>query len=331
MPEHMEIDHSVLDIGHSPLLADISRIDTRDDTYRITTWQDIDPLAASIEYVGLLNPPLLQQKENTFRIISGFRRVEAFKKLNFDRIPTRLLDASLSDRKIAVIAIGDNTCQRTLNLVEVSRSLNLLDRCSKTPAAAREAAIPLGLPSNPSVINKLKKICQLPISTQQGVCDGLISLKNALELDTMDPATTEALSRMFKDLHVSQSKQREIITHLKEVALRENTSPQTLLDQTELKTIIDHPDLDRTQKTNQIRTFLKTRRYPNLTRSEDRFRKNVGKLHVGEQIVLTPPANFETGEYVFNIRFKTVSELESRLKTLQTSLDSPHLKKILDR
>ncbi|MBW2013345.1 MAG: ParB N-terminal domain-containing protein, partial [Deltaproteobacteria bacterium] len=58
-------------------IVKLSLIDSNDDSFRITTRRNIDHLMASIDHVGVLNPPLLIEKKSGYKIVCGFRRIEA--------------------------------------------------------------------------------------------------------------------------------------------------------------------------------------------------------------------------------------------------------------
>jgi len=313
------------------IVTDLSSIDADDDTYRITTEHLIEPLAASIDVTGLLNPPFLLPKNNRrYIIVSGFRRVAACRRLSKKTIHARLIEHDAPSQYPAEIAIAENALQRPLNLVEVSRSLNLLRRNIQNNREVSRVAHSLGLPTNPVLSQKIERICCLPFSMQNGILEGIISLKTVMELDRFEEMTAIMLSKLFSNLLLSQNKQREIITNVKEIALREGITVATLLREPELQNLLSNQELDRTQKAKQLRNYLKVRRYPNLTLAEKHYRENIKKLSLGESIQLQPPANFESREFVFHLRFKNMPELKSCIKTLQSTINNPSLNKILD-
>ena len=69
----------------------LSRIDLQDDTFRITTRTDVNDLLRSIQYDGLITPPLLIKKSSAFIIVSGFRRIAACLELEWKEITARIL------------------------------------------------------------------------------------------------------------------------------------------------------------------------------------------------------------------------------------------------
>ena len=76
---------------------------------------ELDELCASIERIGLLHPIVLTSDN---RLISGVRRLAAFKKLGKETIPHRIV-ASLDDAVSLLIAERDeNTCRKDFTPTE---------------------------------------------------------------------------------------------------------------------------------------------------------------------------------------------------------------------
>ena len=131
-----------------------------------------------------------------YAIVCGFRRVAACRKLGWTRITARILEKTVDRFKTAQLSIADNAFQRSLNLVETSRALKLLDDFGPDNQQRREAAEALGLPISRSVTPEVKKICRLPLPIQEGILTNIINLTMALELGGLDPTTAEGLVRL---------------------------------------------------------------------------------------------------------------------------------------
>jgi len=57
-------------------IAKLSLIDSKDDSFRITTQINLDHLMDSINHVGMLNLPLLVEKETGYKIVCGFQELK---------------------------------------------------------------------------------------------------------------------------------------------------------------------------------------------------------------------------------------------------------------
>ena len=309
---------------------DLDRIDLDNSTYRITTDHAIEPLIASIGALGLLHPPFILPAENrTYMVVSGFKRVAACRHLGHAKIRTRLLKPGPPPERPAEIAIGDNALQRPLNLVETSRALTLLAGHIQDPSAMEQICRRLGLPLHLSMQNKIKQLCRMPTVLQQGILDEDISLNTALMLDELGMETGVILAGIFRDLHLSHSKQREILTHIDEIARRDKIAPLELLDETSLKGILSDPETSRVQKGTMLRHYFKSKRFPFLTLFEEKFQQESKKLSLGDKVQMKAPAGFESREYVFTVNIKTLSDLQTGIETLQNTVANPAMKNIL--
>jgi len=190
-------------------------------------------------------------------------------------------------------------------------------------------ASPLGLPNNPSIINKIKKICMLPRDIQNGILSNTISLSMALELEMLEKDEGSAFAILFEKLKLSLNKQREIITNIKEIAIIENISIMNLMTKSHLREIVDDKDLDRNKKINKIRLYLKQRRFPEITKAEKEIEIKIKKLKLGSNIKLIPPKKFEASTYSLNLQFSSMEQLQKNKTTLQKIIQNPFLKDII--
>jgi len=304
-------------------------IDSEDNTYRVTTKTKLDDLINSINKVGLINPPLLIAKGSAFIIICGFCRIEACRYLGWAALEAKILDSDIGRLQCAKIAIADNTTQRQLNLIEKSKALSMLSLFYKDSISLSTAALELGLPENPDLIKKIKNICCLPLFVQDRILSNSIPLSIAVELGMLEHDAATLLANLFHEFKLSLNKQKEIITLIKEIAFLEKISIMEALRKCDFPDILNRDDIDRTQKTQIIRAYLKQRRFPEITRAKREFENNVKELKLGSGIKLIQPADFEGQTYMLNLRFNTIKELQERAVKLNSIVKNPILEKIL--
>jgi ParB family chromosome partitioning protein len=309
----------------------LSRLDTTDDTFRITTRTSVDDLLASLRHDGMLNPPLVIGKASDFTIVSGFRRIAACQKLGREDIPVRVLHPDIGPLKCLRIAIADNTCQRPLNLIETSRALQKLSGYVGTGKRLAESASILGLPSNLSIIIKIKDLCLLPEIIQDGILNDAISLSTAGDLKKLASDCAVAFAQLFSEFKLSLNKQREILTLVKEIARRDSISEQKVMEDRQLQDIIIDQDLDRGQKTRELRAYLRQRRFPQIVKAEAIFEYQRKQLNLGNDFKLIPPKDFEGTTYTLNMSFSSIAQLKALHTKLDRMIKHPSLKKIIER
>ena len=305
-------------------------IDTEDLTFRITTSSNIEDLLGSIQKIGLIQPPVLLANSSGYTIICGFRRIAACRKLGWTRITARILEKGIDRFKTAQLSIADNSLQRSLNLVETSRALNLLEDFSPDPQQRREAAGALGLPISRSVAPAIRKICRLPLPLQEGILRETINLSMAMQLGGLDPQAAGNLVQLFDQLKVGLNKQRELLLLLEEIAEREDTTIPQLIAEKPMQEILKTPEMDRAVKRQKVRSFLRQRRFPAITKAETEYHQWVRKLKLGKNINLTPPKDFEGSTFRMTLRFNNRQDLSDLNKRIEKIIQNPALCKILD-
>lgn len=307
----------------------LASIDLEDKTFRITTDTRIEDLILSIKSVGLLNPPILIEKTSGFQIISGFRRISACLSLGMAQIPARILDSDRKKLECVKFAITENSLQRTLNLVELSRSFYMLSEFYKDDNKMAGVALELGLPDNPTFIKKIINLCKFPQPVQKGVLSNTISLAVALELEMFSKDEGDAFATLFNDLKLSLNKQREIINRVKEISIRDEISVLSLLETGCIRKIVRNKDMDRVRKVNKVRFFLKQKRFPEISKAEEKFKNKMKELKLGSDMQLIPPKDFEGRGYRLNLYFESLEKLKKHKFKLDKIIQNPRLEDIL--
>jgi ParB family transcriptional regulator, chromosome partitioning protein len=118
----------------------ISRIRIENQKFRITTQKNIDSLIRSLNGIGLINAVVLLPENDDFIILCGFKRCEAAQALGWTEIRASVLPQYTPQKECARLCIADNSFQRPLNLIEISKALALLKESFINPEAVIEEA-----------------------------------------------------------------------------------------------------------------------------------------------------------------------------------------------
>ena len=309
----------------------LGKVDLADNTFRITTCTDLDKLVLSIQKLGLLHPPVLRYNPPGYAIICGFRRIAACLSLGWEKVSARILKENFGPFQLAQLAIADNASQRSLNLLETSRAVKLLTDVCTDQKQLQKTSQALGLPSIPSATAKVEKLCRLPLKIQDGILADTINMSMALELGGLDPQDAEGLVELFDQLKVGLNKQRELLLLLKEIAKREDITIQQVIAEQTLQKLLKNAELDRAVKRQKIRSYLRQRRFPSISRAEEKYAKLVKQLKLGNNIHLIAPKDFEGPTYMLTLRFDNHQELHNLQGKFEKIIHHPIFGKILER
>jgi len=322
----------VLPMEYDSRVVSISEIDTADASCCVSLKVAPGALVASMEAVGLINPPVLaQRKDDKYRIICGFRRVKACQVLGWEKIRAQVVEADHSELELLKLAVVDNQSHRSLNVIEQARGIRKLSPHLPSTGRLEALASLLGFPPNKKVFEKIGALDGLPEAIQAGVLDETITFEAAAQLAGLSHGDALRFFDLLKGLKLSQNKQIEIITLVQEIAMREDLQVEDVFESKEIVTIMDRPDLNRNEKGAKLRTYLKRRRFPALTKVEAEFSDALKALKLSKDISITPPAYFEGGPYVLRMTFEDMSDFDKRCKTVDGIAKNPALKRVLDR
>jgi ParB family transcriptional regulator, chromosome partitioning protein len=314
---------------HDQRILKISRISIENQKFRITTQKSIDSLTQSIKRIGMINAPVVLPEDDEFIVLCGFKRLEAALTLGWTKIRVSVLPPDTPQTYCARLCISDNSFQRPLNLIEISKALALLKESFVNPQEIAEEAAWLGLPGGMKYLKKIEPLYRMPEALQEGVLSDSISLSTAWQLSQMPKNEAIAFAEIFAALNCSLNKQREIITLLKEISIRENKSIMEILTEDPIHHIVSDMNTDKNVKTRQLRLDLRRRRYPHITETEKAYFAQIEKLGLSERFKMIPPQDFEGDTYRLTLDFKSLQELQEHQTKLSEIIANPILTKIL--
>lgn len=303
----------------------LDRIDTADPTFKITTNTDPTDLALSISVVGLLQPPILIEKGNGYTTVAGFRRIAACKVRKLKRVPARLIPPEFPKLTCAQMAVADNALQRPLNLIEKSRAYALLQRFAGHSPIWLNMAESVGLDSSASALDRILPVAGMPPGLQEALLEGSIAHPIALAIDRLSPDDRLALCGFFRQINTGLNVQRELLTLISDISLRDDLSVAGMLAGQELTAIMENPDLPLPQKVQALRRVLKKKRYPELSRAETVYHQERKSLKLHPRIQLQPPPFFEGRSYRLTLTIESRRQLQSILSDLEKLARHPGL------
>jgi ParB family chromosome partitioning protein len=170
----------------------IGEIDSGDSKFR-TRYdlgeKQITELANSIKNEGLINPIVVRRKgDSGYQLISGFRRVEAVRRLGEDTVDAIVVSAD--DDKAFRIAVSENLRRKSLTPVELAL---MCDRLVKEGRSYDEVGRLMGLSAKQ--IQRYLRTLRLNEEVRSSLGRGEITFFTALEIGKVDGAVQSSLLR----------------------------------------------------------------------------------------------------------------------------------------
>jgi len=132
--------------------------------------KDISDLASSIKELGLIQPITVKQDHDNYELISGERRLRAFKQLGIKTIPAYVRNAN--DQTSLEMALVENIQRKDLDPIEIAISYSrLIDELN---LSQDEMSKRVG--KDRSTISNYIRLLKLDPIIQSGIRDNFISM-----------------------------------------------------------------------------------------------------------------------------------------------------------
>ena len=149
--------------------------------------KDIDELASSIKELGLIQPITIKTKDNRYELISGERRLRAFKILKLKSIPAYVRKAD--DQASLEMALVENIQRKDLDPIEIAISYNRL--IEELSISHEEMSKRVG--KDRSTISNYIRLLKLDPIIQSGIRDNFISMGHGRSLININSKETQLI------------------------------------------------------------------------------------------------------------------------------------------
>jgi len=202
--------------------------------------KDIDELASSIKELGLIQPITIKTKDDRYELISGERRLRAFKILKLKSIPAYVRKAD--DQASLEMALVENIQRKDLDPIEIAISYNrLIDELS---ISHEEMSKRVG--KDRSTISNYIRLLKLDPIIQSGIRDNFISMGHGRSLINIKSKDTQLIiyeKILRNDLSVRQTEKLVKEINIKKISrvtsYNEGLLKKIKLLETKYKTTLD--------------------------------------------------------------------------------------------
>ncbi len=166
------------------LMLDVKRIQPSRYQPR-SDFSGLEGMVESIRENGIVQPVIVRQEANGFRLIAGERRWRAAQIAGMERIPA--IVRKVSDDRVLELALIENIQRKELNPIEEAKAYEVL--LSEMKLSHADVARRVGMDRS-SISNSLR-LLKLPESIQDLVKEGSISVGHAKAIMAIPDAATQ--------------------------------------------------------------------------------------------------------------------------------------------
>ncbi len=307
---------------------DLAAIDEADRTFVVSSGFDLAPLRASVQSLGLLNPPLVRPRpDGRCQIIAGWQRFLVLQELSCRDLPVYLVPAATPPQWCLLASLHDNALGRGFNPLEAANMIQRLLEFFPLDTVRQQHLPSLGLPPSESVLQNYQALLALEEPWQDLAARNRLTVTAGARLSRWPAPDRQALLPWFQTLLLSHSKQLEILEYLTTLSRRHGISPAAWLEKAELTAILQDPVLTPAAKDRQLWETLRRWCFPRLSQTRQFVQENLKALGLWQHphMRVQPSPAFEDAAWRLELRFTNPEQLARQVRQLQDLLDRPEL------
>ncbi|UCF72934.1 MAG: ParB N-terminal domain-containing protein [Deltaproteobacteria bacterium] len=297
--------------------VEISDIDLAPGPFSMSFHFNLEPLKASINRFGVLNPPyLLKNSDSRFTVVAGYRRLLAVRELGWTDILCQIAPDTFRPFKALLLNLSDNITHRQLNTIEKAMVLKRLTRFLKREEIIADFMPIIGIRANKQTLELFLGLEELEEAIRASVAMERLSLRVAGLMRSIARDDRLRINDLLTSIKWSFNQQWEATQWIIEIASREGCSIKDVIDGGEITEVLNSQRMNNPQKVRSIVKTLRARRFPTLVETEKLFRKGLSHLSLPLGVKIIPPPFFEGVGYRLEIVFTKGQELKGKLAEL---------------
>ena len=312
-------------------IHDIPTEEIREDTLtRFSMDPPPDALLQSINALGITHPVLLAPASKGYQIVCGHRRVECVRLLGFVSIPAFVLAEAPAPAALLKRNLIENRAHRTYSDIEKGGIVLKLAEAGILEAEIIQDYLHLlGLERSKKLFVDLQRCATFSKSLSTLLHSLNVPLRVFSILFRWDADSRAAAESLLDTLRPGVNKCRELLELTDETAVKDNTSPQEILNRKEIQTPLNNADLPINQKYDAIHQQLRLWRYPVLTDLQKQVYRAIDQLKLDGRIKLRTPENFESNQFKIELNFSSREELTAQVEQLFRATDAEALDELI--
>lgn len=291
----------------------LRKINLRDTRFLISYPSADKTLFSSIEKLGIIEPVILLEGGPPYIIVTGFKRIEAAKKLNLKEIPAIIM--KLTTYEAFLFSIHTNM-HRGLNIIEKAHAVEKMLRMDVPKSDIYELMTMLSLSTHEKVLANLIAIAGAEEPLKRFIIKHTLSMKNIEYMLRFEKDERTMIMKALERVRFTEGYLREILEMLHLVRIKKGRLTKGLLK-----------DPGNAQ---ELRIRLKKRVHPKLSSIEKKLEdiKKAAALPPALDIRVDP---FFEKEYIdITIRMKDELESKELLGKLDDIFKKGYIRSILE-
>ncbi len=304
--------------------------DIRMDDERFKISPEVEPgvLTDAVRNSGLLSPPIVIERGRRFIVLSGWKRMEAVRRLDIERIPVFILKEK-SDAAAFEIPVFENLTIREYRSIEKAEIIAKFKKMGVNVKDLRKKYLTLlSLPPRIEIIENCLKIHSFSPRLKQTAYKQNYSFPVLRALICFKSAERDAMIPVLKGL--SKNSQMEVLENIRDIMGRDTCVLFQIFKEINISNILESKSLSDPQKSEKIRQLIRDRRYPALSSRRERFQKALKALNLPDNFTILTPKNFEAEGFRLQMQCRSSLELKKNLEDMKRMVDEKGMMILID-
>jgi len=300
------------------------------DEFRFTSPGFSPELKESISSLGVINPIYLISKEENYKILTGFKRINCTVTLKHKTIPARIINQE-EIKKLFRGLILEHLSYHTLNVIEQSKIVRILNRLGISWEQQKKDYLKIiGVPPQKNVVEKILKLLEFPIEVQKYIEEYDMSLKQTEIFRRFNSDLVKQFVKIAKELSIRSVELEKIITFFEDIAGKESVTINKVFTNLEIDTIFSNENLSRNHKIQEITKKLQQRRYSKLRGWNNKLEHLRKRLESPDSVHISWDNSLEKPGLIINTNIESINDVEEFITYLSTEKIKESIKKMLD-
>lgn len=277
-----------------------------------------EALVASIQRVGVLNPPLVHRDpDGRLDVVTGFRRLRALRDLGRAVCLCRDLSGRLDDPlELLLLGIHDNLATRPWSDGDKALAVIRLAAHEDREALLFDHMPLLGLGRREELLEACLFLEDAEPPVWEALAGGRLSLASVPMLQSWSSKNRLTAVHWIQKLNFNMNKQLQFIDFLHDLSEIEGCSVAEILTSVPARTLLEEAGTNAPQAAARLLEHLRRRRLPTVAAAESAFRRTLSSLALPSGVRVHPPPGFEGRAFHLEIAFRNGRELRERLEGL---------------
>ncbi len=239
-------------------------------------------------------PLILRAVGKKHQLLYGFDLFWYYIEQGIDSFPAYILTENRSWCELARLVVNYHRQQRELYPIEVAKLLNLLiEHDTSLQQIIDELADHLGVDLNMRNLNAYLSLTALPPELVEFLIRKKAPLQVWMLTGKMHPGATPFLLQLIQKTKLSLSVFREIITHVYEIARRDDCRFSQVIDSLGVTATLAASQTP-SQRLAQLRQQIRAARFPVLSAQQQRIKAQIDQLYIPTNLKVTTDPSLET-------------------------------------